>query len=67
MKKELLRVHNLTYQCTPIRFVEQISLCIMEGSCVGFFWSGRFGKRFTGTAAYRENRIGFEQVSILHS
>lgn len=44
MKREILRVNNLSYAYTQTRKLEEISLYILEGECVGFLGLTYSGK-----------------------
>ena len=44
MKKEILRINNLNYEYAEARKLKNISLCILEGECVGFFGLAYSGK-----------------------
>ncbi len=44
MKKEILRINDLNYTFTPTNRLENISLCILEGECVGFLGLTYSGK-----------------------
>lgn len=44
MKKELLRINRLNYDFSRTRKLENISLCILEGECVGFLGLTYSGK-----------------------
>ena len=44
MKKEILRINNLNFHYTMTGKLENISLCIFEGECVGFLGLTYSGK-----------------------
>ena len=44
MKKEILRINDLNYTYTSTNRLENISLCILEGECVGFLGLTYSGK-----------------------
>lgn len=44
MKKEILRINNLNYHYSLMNKLENISLCILEGECVGFLGLTYSGK-----------------------
>lgn len=44
MRREILRINNLNYDYTLTRKLENISLCILEGECVGFLGLTYSGK-----------------------
>lgn len=44
MRREILRINNLNYGYTLTRRLENISLCILEGECVGFLGLTYSGK-----------------------
>ncbi len=46
MKKEILRISNLDYCHKRTVKLENISLCVLEGECVGFFGLAYSGKNF---------------------
>lgn len=46
MKREILRISDLNYRHERMPALENISLCILEGECVGFFGLSYSGKNF---------------------
>lgn len=46
MKKELLRITNLNCQYKTVRYMTGISVCLLEGECVGFLGLSDSGKDF---------------------
>nr|WP_157949574.1 ATP-binding cassette domain-containing protein [Massilistercora timonensis] len=46
MKREILRISNLNYRHERLLKLTNISLCILEGECVGFFGLSYSGKNF---------------------
>lgn len=47
MKKEILRINNLNIEFSPVRKLENITLCILEGEIVGFLGLTSSGKDST--------------------
>lgn len=46
MKREILRIHNLNYDYNLTSKLENISMCILEGECIGFLGLTYSGKDF---------------------
>ncbi len=64
MKKEMLRVNDLNYRYALARKLENISLCILEGECVGFLGLTYSGKDLLIQILTGEVEISIDKYSI---
>lgn len=64
MKKEILRINDLTYSYTQTRKLEHVSLCILEGECVGIQGLSYSGKELLIQLLEGEIEANLESYSI---
>lgn len=64
MKKEILRINNLNYRYNSTSRLESISLCILEGECVGFLGLTYSGKDLLVQLLGGENEKGGGKFTV---